>query len=84
MADCDVFVSDSRKGVNSTANMALDRLRVGATCDNMRETLDFWSWFLTSPLTKTVMETNSLVQVPCGGEKLCLGSNARRFILRRR
>ena len=53
-----------RKGVNSTANMALDRLRVGATCDNMRETLDFWSWFLTSPLTKTVMETNSLVQVP--------------------
>ena len=53
-----------RKGMNSTSNTALDRLRVGATCDNMRETLDFWSWFLTSPLTKTVMETNSLVQVP--------------------
>ena len=50
--------------MNSITNTAVDRLRAGATCDNMRETLDYWSWFLTSPLTKTIMETNSLVQVP--------------------
>ena len=53
-----------RTGMNSITNTAVDRLRAGATCDNMRETLDYWSWFLTSPLTKTIMETNSLVQVP--------------------
>ena len=32
-----------RTGMDSTTNTALDRLRAGATCDNMRETLDYWS-----------------------------------------
>jgi phosphate transport system substrate-binding protein len=75
-----------RKGMNPTTNTAIDRIRAGATCDNMRETLNYWTWFLTSPLTKTIMEYNSLVQVPavvrnfvvarmqgdlyCGGERL--------------